>query len=459
MNSNNNKSVWAERFEALLRDPALAARLSHRPEPIKGLRTRPIPTAVQLLDQQLGHIRVSSDQDVAIAQNLLGICQAHALSYYETVEAFNKRVHAKELDLPTNPTTRMLTAEAGLGKSKLMEALLRVLGAPVEIHVSPKLPPQRFVGMVLVRIESNTRRGDLLNALALAAGLAADYRSGTKAEVDRLRLQLYRAGVMLIVVDELQFLAQSATAHAAVAKTLHFLRQLGVPVVFVGNYSLAHKLILRNTEDTQRFLMHQLVMLPDAPDDKSFVEMLSECVRVMDGALNVDPTLDAPMIHWYTGGNRRAWRALLVRAYEEVRLGAQQGDRDVQITMNDLKGAYGSTGYDTFRREVEICRKQLVDGECVRSDLWCPFVLEQRLVAKRAVLADQMQRAHIGYKALGDAMTPDEKAGLKSVVSTLTPLAPGIGDQAKRRRAAAPQFTLEEMMASRPTPRKKRRAA
>jgi hypothetical protein len=322
----------------------------------------------------------------------------------------------------------MLTSEAGLGKSKLIEALMRVFGPPPMIAVAPHLPPQCFFGMLLLRIEGNTKRGDLLNGLALAMGFTPDYRSGSKAEVNRIRRQLYRAGVMLIFVDEMQFMTQSANAHAAAARALHFLRQLGVPLAFVGNYSLGHKLLQRPSEDIQRFLANPAILLPDAHDDASFIEMLRESVRVMGGTLRIDPLADAQMIHWYTGANRRAWRSLLVLAYGDVRRKAAR-EADVTISMDDIGRAYCSTSYSAFRGDVATCRKQLIQGTKLRDDLWCPFELEPSLVAQRAKLAHQMERAHIEFSALKDSMTPAERAGLKSIKPKLVPLAPGLDDQ------------------------------
>ncbi len=43
------------------------------------------------------------------------------------------------------------------------------------------------------------------------------------------------------------------------------LARIGLPMIYLANYSLLHKLMGRNQEDTQRLLIQPRVMQPDDP--------------------------------------------------------------------------------------------------------------------------------------------------------------------------------------------------
>ncbi len=440
-------NIWGDRFARHLLNPNLASMLEYKPPPIEGFDDLPLETAVELLSDRLRLIHVPSRQECALVRSLLGICHSHALRFYPTSQQFVDDTHLKELTLAADPVTRMVTSEAGLGKTEIANALVRLLGPPDEFSVGVSLLRQQAIGVVVLKINSNAGRAATLNALAKAMGFPGDYRSGNDEDVQQLRRQAHGAGVMLIVVDEFQFITLSANAHAAIAKILHFLRQVGIPIAFIGNFSLGHKLLKRHQEDTHRFLLKPEVILPDAEDDASFVGMMSEFVRVVGSTLEIDPVLHAKMFHWYTGGNRRASRVLVCIAYEDVRRGSKARGSS-RITMSDVRLAYESTAFSAYRRDIEICRKQLIENRCIRSDLWCPFELLPEQVEHRAMLAASLQQAHIAYAATTSSMTPEERAGLAVANATMVANAPGLQPPRKARRVPGVKPTVEAMLAS-----------
>jgi hypothetical protein len=451
-----SKNPWADRILRHMNDPQLAERLSFRPPPIRGLNAMPPETASEAVRDHLRQVYVTSPQKVALVRRVLGICHAHCLKHYATVEQFTDDLRRDDLRLTKDPVTRMLTAEAGLGKTETAYALVRILGEPDEFFAGNPLQLQRVVGIVVLEVDDNTTRAGVLNALAKAIGYPEDYRSGGGHEIKRIRRQLHQAGVMLIIVDELQFLTQSVSAHALVAKTLHFLRQIGIPLVFIGNFSLGHKLLRRPQEDRQRFLQRPEILLPEAEDEQVFIDVLSEFVRVMDGALDIDPTRDAPMFHWYTGGNLRLGRVLIELGYAEVRCSARGS---ALVSMNDIAAAYNGKDYRAQRQDVEICRRQLVSGKMEREDLWCPFELESEHVERRAKLAEAARTAHLRYAALVASMTPEEKDGLAIAAQTMAPLAPGLELPKRKQSRTKSMVSLEAMMASKPDFSQRKRAA
>jgi hypothetical protein len=290
----------------------------------------------------------------------------------------------------------------------------------------------------------------LLNSLAKLAGFPPDYVSGGASAIAQIRRQLYIAGIMLIIVDEFQFLAQSASASALIAKTLHFLRQIGIPLIFIGNYSLGHKLLKRPQEDQHRFLVNPEVMLPDAHDSPGFRALIAAYVVATGGCLQLDPVEDAKLLHWYTGGNRRIVLELIVLAYTEVRrTAAARGS--VHVTMNDLGKAYASLQFAPKREDVELCRKQLIENRMARKDLWCPFPLSPAQIDHRAALARDLQRTEIQNAALRSAATPEEVAGMQAMQAVFTTTEPGVQVPTKPRRAKQRRETVEDLLATRPS--------
>jgi len=448
MNAKIARNPWEERILRCLKDPDLSERLRYRPVALPDLQAMPADTATGLVRERLEQIYVPSPSRTAIARRMLGVSHAQCLTHYANVDRYEHHVRNGPLTLTLvkNPITWMLTSEAGLSKSQTIDALMRALGDPDEFKVGD-LPRQRTYTVILLRIKGSATREGLLNALARAIGYPADYCSGGAKEILSMQRQLYQAGVMLIIIDELQLLTRSSAAHAQLAGTLHYLRQFGIPILFVGNFSLGHRLKKRPQEDRQRFLLRPEILLPDAEDDTSYVEVLEEFVRVMSGVLAILPKRDAPMFHWYTGGNLRMSEMLVEVSYGTMR--ASGGDMS-KITMSEIAAAYDHRDFRAMRADVEICRRQLTTGEMEREDLWCPFELDAKQLAHRVDLARNAREAHLRNAALVASMTPEEKDGLAIAEQTMAPLAPGLELPKPRQSRTKSTVSLEGMMASKP---------
>ena len=440
---------WTDRLDALLARNDLASLLTRKASPIRGLNSCPAETAPQLLKQHLETIYIASDEEVALVRQVLGIAHAHAMQFYSTPKRFAEDVHRRDLRLSTNPVTRMLTSEAGWGKSETALAITRLFSGATEFEVGHSLPPQRVLGIVRLSVESSTTRAGLLNALTRELGFPEDFGGRNSTDLDQIRRQAHRAGLMALFVDELQFLTRTSTAIALTTKLLHFLRSIGVPIVFIGNYSLGHKLIATPQEDQHRFLTEPLVMLPDAHDSRGFSAFIAAYVEAVGGCLHLDPDSDAKMLHWYTGGNRRLVRDLIIQAYAEVRrTAAARGS--AHVTMNDLAVAYASQQFATKRAEVEICRKQLVQNRSLRKDLWCPFELTTAQNRHRSAMAKALQRGEIQFAELRASATPTELAGMEAMQKIFNVTEPGLEVPPKPRRQKKPKATVEDLLATRP---------
>jgi hypothetical protein len=446
---NPTSNPWAAPFEALIGRGDLTSLMTRQVDPIQGLNSLPVDTAPTVLKAALESIYIAQTQETTWARTCLGIAHDLAIVYYSTPLQFVHDVH-HGVSLSENPITRMVTSEAGWGKSKTAHAIVNLFSEPQVFEVGRSLPPQRVVGIIRLRIDTNSSLAGLLNALAKQAGFPEDYSSGGTAEINRIRKQMYIAGVMLIIVDELQFLSRSASASTLISKTLLVLRQIGVPLMFIGNYSLGHKLLTRPQEDQHRFLEQPIVLLPDTHDSPGFQDLIAAYVKSMNGNLQLDPKADAKLLHWYTGGNRRIICELVVMAYSFARrTAAARGS--IQVTINDIGNAYASDAFGTRRKEVEICRQQLVQNRMVKKDLWCPFRLSPDLLEHRALLAKELQRSEIDNAALRAAATPQEIAGMQAMQAVFTTTEPGVLVPAKPRREKKKKPTVDDLLATRPS--------
>lgn len=442
-------SPWTLPFERLLTKADLSALTTVNVGALTGLDTLPAESASEVLMDHLEQLFIADQQEVAWLRRALGVCHAHAIKFYPSIKSVAERLHAPRLVLSPNPLTQMTTSLAGWGKSKLADALIRLVQFPESFEVGHSLPPQRIVGVVRLRLEGKTSRAALWNALADAAGFPQDYKSSKDDETEQIRRQLYMAGVMLIVVDETQFTAQSSASNL-IAKNLHCLRELGIPIIFIGNFSLGHKLLKRPQEDQHRFLKEPEILFPEAYDSKSFQNFLHGLVDAMGGILAIKPEVDAKLIHWYTGGIRRLVCELVVLAYFQARrAAASRGTK--ALTLNDLTSAYGSEKFVTKRGEVEMCRDYLVLGTKPkgRKDLWCPFPLSEDRKKNWADLARSIHQTEVSNAALQASATPDEIRGMEAMQAVFDTPDPG-AQVTKRSRPPRRKVTLEELLANKP---------
>lgn len=442
-------NFWTDPFDRLLSSADLSNLASVKVSALDGLDKLSPDSARVVLRDHLKGLFVADQQEVEWLRKVLGICHAHALKFYPSAKSFAERLHSPELLLSDDPVTQMTTGLAGWGKSELGKALLRLFAPTEYFEVGHSFPLQRIVGVVRLRIEGKTSRAALWNALASELGFPQDYKSSRDEEREQIRRQLYMSGVMLILVDETQFTAQSSASNL-IAKNLHILRELGIPIMFIGNYSLGHKLLKRQQEDQHRFLLEPQVLLPETYDAKPFLRFLQGLVEAMGGTLAIKPEIDAKLIHWHTGGIRRLVCELVVLAYFQVRRSASARG-STKVTLNDLTAAYASPAFGTRRMEVEMCRKYLIDGAKPkgRKDLWCPFPLSLEQEQHWAELARSIRQTEISNAALVASATPEEIKGMEVTQAVFDTPDPGVR-VATPSRAQKRKVTLEAMLASRP---------
>ena len=165
---------------------------------------------------------------------------------------------------------------------------MRLLGAETAVQLDAGHGP-----MPLIVARSITVRG-LNSVAAVIRPLASRDVTNSKARAtvpeligSAVRWQ-YLCGVCLILLDELQFLTQSATASTLVAQVMLALSYVGVPYAVICNYSVGHRLKGRRAEERQRLIGRPVILLPDAAGSKDWKTILKEYQRTVPGVYEFD---------------------------------------------------------------------------------------------------------------------------------------------------------------------------
>ncbi|KAA0950613.1 hypothetical protein HBO43_17470 [Pseudomonas veronii] len=109
---------------------------------------------------------------------------------------------------------------------------------------------------------------------------------GTSRDPAGIRLRSFNE-FSLAILEEMQH-TNSGSGAAKITDILLTMAAIGVPMVFVCNYSLAHKLLGRNSEDKQRLLADPRSMLPDEPGSANWLNDIAECLRASYAYVKAD---------------------------------------------------------------------------------------------------------------------------------------------------------------------------
>ena len=236
------------------------------------------------------------------------------------------------------------------------------------------------------------------------------------------RNELYKRGVFFIVLDESQVAAAGKTAGAAYVRNLLLLRDLGVPLIYVCNYSMALGLKQQHAQNQHRLLQNPFWFRRAPLDDPDFTAMVSAYVEACNGLLSDDLTRSIADIHRLTDGRGRLLRLLIVMAYLLQREKGING-RKLVIGPTELIGAYRHPGFRSMRDEVEQIARHRIETSGLRSDLLYPFAEEYENSEQACLIAKQALEAAAAHASIRDAMPPKK---------VKTQIAPGPGVPAKR---------------------------
>ena len=444
-------SVWAERLSLPREDDELKKRLGVSALPVGLLDLNDLDASAEILKAALERIHVATAQELATLRRVFAVGRAHALKHHADERTHIRSLYDLRASVEREPYTCMITSLGGIGKSALADAIKRLLGRPSSIEIAGH-GTAPVAGGIVIEIGSGTRLVDVLNAVrsALDENCEGIFTNSNAESQKRARSLLVRAGCCFIIVDEFQFLTHSTEASAQLAKTLAFLRGLGVPLFFIGNYSLGHRLLRRPQEERQRLLLSPIVLQPDLPTDPEYRQLLGEYKVACAGMLNIDVDRDAEDIHWFTGGTKRLLRQLIVEAFRIAGERARREKSPVSISVRELRVAYKSQAFDVNRADLERCRQVLIGGISIRNrtkhlDLVCPFELEPQQQEVQEALVHCAMAATRAAESIVDVMTSDEIAGAQRArdqfgMDTDLPL-----PRAKKTSTPRPKKTLESL--------------
>jgi hypothetical protein len=414
---------WVSRFIPLLDKSEIKRRALRSATPLTGLDELPVATASSLLANELKHVFYPTTQAVDVLYQFVEMVLAHSLQHYPDEQTYLDWVYKKETPLPDFIPPLCLTGLAGIGKSGVARAFARILPVDDVISCSADEVKHPLKSLWKIDIRAQSKLSDLLAPLGGTEGSLRDQTSSA-------RRRAYRMGISLVVPDEFQFMTASSTANTRIVQALMSLAYLGLPFVFIANFSLLHRLLKRPQEDRDRLLSKIVVMMPDAPESEDWLNTLKLQLAVAPGVFQIDPDIDGEQIYRYCAGIKRYEARLLEVAYALAREGRPH-DRMTVVTMTHVKAAYESCGYVAQRADAELITQQFIlnrQADKKRSDLWCPIeqlcklsdVLSTQLQRQRSVnLAAKIQYASASQaerQVYGTRVSPSDKSCTNNVV-------------------------------------------
>jgi hypothetical protein len=318
---------------------------------------------------------VPSGQIVRVATELIGRAYAHSLNHYESKAHYLHGVYAPEPPLGVGRIT-CVTGLAGVGKSRTAKWLKSVLGDWQTINVDAGHEGVQLKAALYCVQGAKTSNLDVLHDCATQLG--ADPAARTKRQKDLIHLVrrlVYVSATCILMIDEAQLKTLSSMANTSMTHLLLLLREIGIPVVVILNFSMVNRLTRRNHEDRDRLLSDPIVFEPPAPESACFLEQLQAFRDAAPGALGIDLEVHAKRIHEMTAGLPRVVIELFGLSYRFARMGGS-----TRVRYQDMAAAYTSRDFSVMRRTVQAIHAQAARpdtpvklGEETRLDLFCPF--------------------------------------------------------------------------------------
>lgn len=379
MTEGHKQCEWLGWFDRLDTDEAIRLAAYLPVVPVPDLEHLSVDEACQTLDRAWKAIFVPGPQHVQILRSLLDQSRGFARSMYPTVKEYNRLRCSGTQGAITSEPIRCLTGLAGVSKSSLVGAFERI--CRLQPTAEFQTDGQRLMIYPARRLEIGGQpavRG-ILKGMANPMALAGRAMTEMSGLMDHVRDWFMATATSTLVVDEMQFFTQSRSASTKTSQLIMTLASLGPPLVYVANFSLVQKLMLRPQEEKDRLLAAPIVLNPPAADDSWWTVAVGEYMAVCPQTFKLDASVQVQALHRYTAGLFRALRQLLLQAYREAR-----GQNKHQVTLEEVKLAYRSRIYSSHRKDVEDLASLAVSGLMAekRPDLVCPFTEIQ--VAARA---------------------------------------------------------------------------
>lgn len=402
--TREQSNPWAKRFEPLLDRETIRQRSRVVVPPLLGLRDVSAETACSRLEKALKTVFYPTTQCVNVLQRVVDMAYAHCVNMYENENEFLAGIYAKNPPLPEFAPPLLFTGLAGTGKTEIGKAFLRILFDEGRVAVGQEHSPFPLKKPWHVTVHAKAGPLDVLKGLA-------NCERGSSDLVERCRKIAFRDGVPLLMADEFQFATGSTSANARVTQMLLSLGYIGIPWIYNANFTLVQRLLKRPEEDRQRILSDWIILQPEIPSSVDWQETLSTQKSVAPDILVFDPVMDAPKIHAFTAGRKRAVKALLVQTLRT------EHSRGGVVDISAIERTYHSHHYAGFREESEILANQVITNrpDKKRADLWCPLPLPAGAMIEFAHAAKEKRNELVADAEVRSALNDQEKRALRDI--------------------------------------------
>lgn len=418
------------RFSGCFEIEQIRKRVTVRPEPLGDLSHLNPVIAGEVIMVRLKQIFLPNQFSLAFIQEMVWRADLFTRSVFTSERDYQAKIYNPP-DIEVAPIC--LSGLAGVGKSETVAALMRLLPSNIEFessHFQDKVP---LISHWYASARDKARGRQLLAEFLLDSGPAGKSTNASQL-LNLCRRIVYRHGVSLLLLDETQHIVKGQGT-ALVTDILLTLARIGLPMIYLANYSLLHKLLGRNQEDTQRLLTQPRVMQPDDPAGQDWNAYVAECVRISSGQIRANEGEFAAELYRLTFGLKRLAVHLLSLAYIECRKAGRS-----HIMLGDLSQAYWSTEYSSSRADVEELYRLAVEGPrgTKRKDLYCPLDIPAHK-SNIVQFAMHERDERVTALAIDSSMTMQERETIKHIESASR------SPHAKPpRRKPLPKATLEE---------------
>lgn len=419
-----------------LSDAEILARVRLDGRVLPSLASCPPYLAQDELKLVLESVYIPSAQTLAVIRKALGMIEFHYRHHYASQIDYRTRISS--LTNPLDPVMPMcLTGLPGVGKTKVISALMRLLDKEIVVDLGPGYQPATFLLGRYVKASSASSLLGILKDLIFGHGKAEG-----ALKLDELRRiggkKLYRDGCGCVGLDEMQMIARGANAVATIIKLLHTCVELGVPQIQASNFLNVAKIMGSGNEIADRLVAKCIVMTPEPASDPAELDLRMTYEDVTRGVVPKDDAFWS-VLDELSFRIHRTRVALLGIAFEITRMQHRH-----RITREDLLVAAQTASFAKDMRKVSVLNQMAISGKPVvgHADLVCPLGLKLAFPEDAQRQAKTVAHREIEEEAVRSSMTPQEHRGLKAMQGASSDV------PKKCRVRKAPKATYESLVAS-----------
>lgn len=400
-------SEWVTHLKGLNSGKTLRKLTTNFADPQLGLHHHPTTVAREKLKSAWSSIYIPDPLEIEIMLEMVQMALAHAEEWYPDAKTFLSNIYTEKVEIPS-AVPCCLMGLSGVGKSALREALRRAFAPPKKLIVASEdhgeFPwhPIRFASARFARTLK-----EILFAL-----LGGEYPHTNIVKGTGIRL--YQSGACLNVLDEMQFLTTGLTSRAMVSNVLLTIAGLGIPMLYICNYSLVHKLLKTPNEIRQILLPRLRLLSPSLPHSDEWVSYLQALQSSAPEIFDFDLVAHKIPLWNLTAGLKRNLQGLLQEAYIYAR-----GRQAKKISWAMIDPVYRSDQYFSARNEISALISYAASGKRISSDLICPFDAEVDGAYKSTLSLGQRANFHIAVN--NAVLTNEEKIALNRIKAEAEP--------------------------------------